>query len=132
MKAQCQCGQLNVEVPGPSAAVVACHCIACQRRTGSPFGAAAYYPNDQVHVTGVSVRYDRATDLGGAFENHFCPDCGATVFFRGSKNAGVTGVAIGAFVDHHEMAPVRSVWEQSKHPWVSIPTALQHFDRGRT
>lgn len=131
MEARCQCGQLKIHVPGPTTAVVACHCIACQRRSGSPFGAAAYYPHDQVKVEGEAKRYDRATEPGGTFENYFCPNCGSTVYFRGSKNAEVTGVAIGAFVDRHEMAPIRSVWEQSKHPWVTIPTALQHFEMGR-
>ena len=132
MIAQCQCGQLKVEVPGPSPAVVACHCIACQRRTGSPFGVAAYYPDEQIRVTGPAARFDRATEMGGVFENYFCPACGATVYFRGTKNAGVTGVALGAFIDRQEMAPVRSVWEQTRHPWVTIPTALQRFERGRT
>lgn len=132
MQATCQCGQLAVTVPGPTGAVVACHCIACQRRTGSPFGVAAYFPDDEVSIAGAAVRYDRATDLDGIFENYFCPVCGATVYFRGSKNAGVTGVALGAFVGDHGMAPIRSVWEQSRHAWVTIPTALQHCDRGRT
>lgn len=132
MKASCQCGQLTVEVPGPTPAVVACHCIACQRRTGSPFGVAAYFAHDQVKVSGTSKRYDRPTALGGVFENHFCPDCGTTLYFRGGKNPDVTGVAIGCFVDSHEMAPARSVWEEGRHAWVSIPTALQHFEQGRT
>ncbi len=131
MEATCQCGQLKVRVPGPTVAVVACHCIACQRRTGSPFGEAAYYPHDQVTVEGTARRYDRTTDLDGVFENYFCPDCGSTVFFRGTKNVEVTGVAIGAFVGPHEMVPVRSVWEQTRHAWVTIPTAVQHFERGR-
>jgi hypothetical protein len=48
-----------------------------------------------------------------------------------SKNPDVTGVAIGAFVDAPAMAPIRSVWESSRHSWVTIPTALEHFDRGR-
>eukprot|EP01037_Dinobryon_pediforme_P018246 gene18246-18504_t len=132
MDAQCQCGQLKVRVLGPTTAVVACHCADCQRRTGSPFGVAAYYPHDQVKVEGRTCRYDRGTALGGVFENYFCPDCGSTVFFRGAKNPDVTGVAIGAFVAPHDMVPIRSVWEQNKHAWVTIPTALQHFDRGRT
>jgi hypothetical protein len=129
--ATCQCGQLKVRVPGPTPAVVACHCIACQRRTGSPFGVAAYYPDDQVVVEGAFKRFVRATALGGEFENFFCPDCGSTVFFRGTKNAGVTGVAIGAIADEHGMAPIRSVWEQSMHQWVTIPTAVEHFSQGR-
>ena len=132
MEARCQCGQLKVTVPGPTLAVVACHCIACQRRTGSPFGVAAYYPHDEVVVEGKASRFDRPTASDGNFENYFCPQCGSNVYFRGSKNPDVTGIAIGAFVDAHDMAPIRSVWEQSRHRWVSIPTALQHFDQGRS
>ena len=131
MKASCQCGQLTVDLPGPPVAVVACHCIACQRRTGSPFGLAAYYPHEEVKVHGLTQRYDRKTDLDGIFENYFCPTCGSTVYFRGTKNPDVTGIAIGSITDPHEMIPIRSVWEQSQHPWVSISTALQHFQQGR-
>lgn len=131
MEAECQCGQLRVSVPGPTVAVVACHCIACQRRTGSPFGVAAYYPDAEVIVSGLSRRFERPTALGATLENFFCPDCGSTVYFRGSKNAGVTGVPIGAFVDHHAMSPIRSVWEQSRHAWVTISTATQTFEQGR-
>ncbi len=131
MEATCQCGQLKVRLPEPTSAVVACHCVACQRRTGSPFGVAAYYPDDQILAEGVSKRYVRKTALGGDFESFFCPNCGSTVFFRGSKNVGVTGVAIGAISDDHAMAPIRSVWEQSRHHWVTMPTALERFPQGR-
>ncbi|VXC88085.1 GFA family protein [Sphingomonas sp. AX6] len=113
MKAQCQCGQLIVTMPGPTVAVVACHCIACQRRTGSPVGVAAYYPDSQVIVSGQSKRFERPTALGATLENFFCPDCGSTVYFRGSKNAGVTGIPIGAFVDPNAMVPIRSVGAES-------------------
>lgn len=40
--AHCSCGALRVEVSGEPALVAACHCIACQRRTGSPFGVTTY------------------------------------------------------------------------------------------
>lgn len=132
MEATCQCGQLRVTASAPSAGVVACHCIACQRRTGSPFAVGAYYPHDALTITGEAKRYDRPTALGGHFENYFCPTCGSTVYFRGTKNPGVTGVAIGAMLDPGELQPVRSVWEQSRHHWVTIPTATEHFDQGRT
>lgn len=131
MKASCQCGQLNVEVPGFTMAVVVCHCRACQKRSGSPFGEAAYYPNEQIVVSGATKKFSRPTDLGGNFEQFFCPECGTTVFMRGAKNPDVTGIPIGLFDSEHSMRPIRSVWEEMRHDWVEIPTALQHFPRAR-
>ena len=131
MRASCQCGQLQVKVPGPTMAVVACHCVACQKRSGSPFGEAADYPHDQVKIEGETRQFSRSTNLGGTFDQFFCADCGTTVFMRGTKYPEVTGIPIGLFDDAHTKQPVRSVWEDRKHPWVEIPTAMQHFSRAR-
>jgi len=61
MRAQCQCGQLAVDLPGPTPAVVACYCQYCQRRTGSPFAALAYYPADNLTIRGEAKRFERRT-----------------------------------------------------------------------
>ena len=39
--ASCSCGQLRIEVQGDPQGVGVCHCLACQRRTGSVFAALA-------------------------------------------------------------------------------------------
>jgi hypothetical protein len=122
MEATCQCGRLSVALPGPSPAVVACHCSACQRRTGSPFGVLAYYPSEVLTITGQATRYDRPTDTGGTFATFFCPTCGSTVYARADKHPTMLGIPVGAVADAGFPAPVRSVWEDRKHPWVTIPT----------
>ena len=132
MEAKCQCGQLSVTVPGPSPAVVACHCGYCQRRSGSPFGLLAYYPSDRLDVTGEAVRYERPTATGGKFETFFCPICGSTVYARAGKHPTMLGVAVGAFGDPAYPAPVRSVWEERKLSWVAIPEPVEHFPQGRS
>lgn len=131
MKASCQCGQLHVAVPGPTLAVVACHCLACQKRSASPFGEAAYYPHEQVKIEGHAKHFVRATDAGGTFDQFFCPECGTTVYMKGTKNPHVTGILIGLFDEPNSMQPIRSVWEETRHIWVEIPTAAQHFQRAR-
>lgn len=112
-------------------AVVACHCLACQKRSGSPFGEAAYYPHAQVTISGDARQFTRQTAAGGTFDHFFCPGCGTTVFMRGTKNPDVTGTPIGLFDDPHEMRPIRSVWEDRRHNWVEIPGAVQHFPGAR-
>jgi hypothetical protein len=131
MRAECQCGALSIELPGPTLAVVACHCVACQRRSGSPFAVLAYYPADQLKIAGDAKRFERPTDQGNLFETYFCPECGSTVYAKASKHPTMIGVAIGAIADPDFQAPVRSVWEQSKHKWISVPGDVQHFPKGR-
>lgn len=131
MKAQCQCGQLRVETPAASPAIVACHCVDCQRRSGSPFGVAVYYPTEVLKITGKSCKYVRETASGGQFRTYFCRDCGSTVHMDGDKNAGISGIPVGAIADPDFPPPVRSVWEQSMHKWVKIDPASDHYPQGR-
>jgi hypothetical protein len=129
--AECQCGQLLIHLPVSSPAVVACHCTACQRRSGSPFGVLAYYPADQLTIAGEVKRFERPTDEGNIFESFFCPECGSNVYARSGKHPAMIGVAVGAIADPAFPAPIRSVWEQSMHKWVTMPGEVQHYARGR-
>src|ERR1043165_4785867 len=113
--AQCACGEVKVVTEGEPSAVVACHCLACQRRTGSVMGIGAYWPDDKVKVSGITREFGRPTDLGHVLTARFCPNCGTSVLWSSPRNPGMVGVAVGAFADPAFPAPVRSVWEQSKH-----------------
>ena len=132
MRAQCQCGQLSAEVAGPADAVSACHCLDCQRRSGSPFGVIAYFPADDVSVVGESERYTRATDSGATLTTGFCPECGSTVWARADKHMGQIGIPVGAFADPAFPPPMRSVFEDRRHSWVQMPADIPRYPRGRT
>jgi hypothetical protein len=129
--AQCSCGRLSVSVDVEPSAVVACHCVGCQRRSGSPFGVGAYYPQDLATIRGESKTFNRPTDSGHPFVTHFCPECGTSLYWYAMRNPGLIGIAVGAFGDPAFPSPVRSVWEQSKHAWIDIDPAQQHHPRGR-
>jgi N-methylhydantoinase B/oxoprolinase/acetone carboxylase alpha subunit len=43
--------------------------------------------------------------------------------------SALIGVAVGALVDPKYPAPVRSVFELSKHIWVQIDGAVEHFQQ---
>lgn len=131
MKARCQCGQLSIDLPGPTPAVVACHCTYCQRRTGSPFGVLAYYPFDALVISGDTTRFERPAATGAEFASFFCPVCGSTVYVRAAKHPTMIGVPVGAVADPEFQAPVRSVWAEGMHRWVSIPSAVEHLQQGR-
>ena len=52
--ASCSCGELSAQVQGDPVRVSICHCLACQRRTGGPFGQQARFLRGQVTVSGPS------------------------------------------------------------------------------
>jgi hypothetical protein len=105
-----------------------CHCLACQRRTGSAFGLQARFPADRVRVVGRHSDYVRASDWGEERTFHFCPDCGATVFYATATAPDVVAVPVGAFADPFFPPPTVSVYESRRHPWLSVPDAIEHED----
>jgi len=98
-QAQCACGAVRVTTTGDPSVVIACHCIACQRRTGSVFGTGAYWPEEKTAVAGATSQFSRTTDLGNTFTTHFCPVCGTSMYWSSGRNPGAIGVAAGAFAD---------------------------------
>lgn len=125
--ARCCCGALKLTLQEPSKLVVACHCLDCQRRTRSPFGVGAFYAVDAVVISGASRDFVRDAESGGKVRSHFCPNCGSTVFWKADNLPSMIGVAIGALDDPKSKAPARSIFERSKHDWVHIEGAVQHF-----
>jgi hypothetical protein len=127
-RAACSCGQLHVTTEGDPVRVSMCHCLACQRRTGSVFGAQARFARDQVSISGRSTEYVRIGDEGSRVTFHFCPACGATVYYQIDDLPDVTAIPVGAFADPTFPAPRVSVYEARRHAWVSIPADAEHID----
>jgi hypothetical protein len=130
--AHCSCGSLRAEATGEPALLGVCHCTQCQRRTGSAFGVGTYFPKEKVRVEGPSKVYVRGSDSGRKIEGHFCLDCGSTVFWYSESFPDLIGIAFGAFADPSMPWPTASVWETTRHPWVTFDHKLDHFERGRT
>lgn len=132
MKATCQCGRLTAEIdPTAEPIGVVCHCHDCQRRSGSPFGALAYLPEDMVAIAGSRTEFTRTTDAGNEFTNGFCPGCGGTVYTYPSKYPGMVGIAYGALAGEDVPMPVRSVYERSAVPWLSLSEDMDHHPVGK-
>jgi hypothetical protein len=113
------------------AMTVLCHCLDCQRRSGSPFGVMAYFPAEAVAIEGHATRYERRADAGNTFTNGFCPNCGSTLFSLPGKYPELVGISLGTMADPSFPPPARSVYEQSRHPWVTLPEDMPRHPRGR-
>jgi hypothetical protein len=127
--AACSCGQLRIEVHGEPLGVGVCHCLACQRRTGSVFAALARFAAPYT-VMGTASEYVRVGDQGARFRFRFCPVCGTTVFHteEGHEQSAAT-VAVGAFADPGFPPPQASIYDRRRHPWVQLPPGTKTHDK---
>jgi hypothetical protein len=98
-----------------------CHCLECQRRTGAVISNQARFPREQVTFAGKATAWMRTAESGNALTFCFCPTCGSTVYWENEGFPGYVAVAIGNFADPNFPAPTIAVWEESRHPWVSLP-----------
>jgi hypothetical protein len=125
-EAACHCGQLKVATTGEPLSVSICHCLACQRRTGSAFGMQAGFKTDQAEVSGRYSDFSRVSDEEDHREHvfHFCPDCGSQVFYTEPDAPDWIVVSIGAFADPSFPPPTESGYDHHRHLWVGLPDSV--------
>ena len=125
--ASCSCGQFTVRVVGEPVRISICHCLACQRRTGSPFSHQARFPRANMSCLGASSEYVQAGDEGPGARFHFCPRCGATVYYEPLALPDFVAIPVGAFADPDFPPPTVSVYEERMHVWVVPPSGAEHI-----
>ena len=127
--ARCHCGQLQLECDGEPIKISMCHCLDCQRRTGSAFSVAVFYDRGRVRVArGATMAFERPSASGFAVRFHFCPACGSNVYWEPARLPNAIGIALGAFADPTFPEPDQSVWTKDKHSWLSIPSGTTIYE----
>lgn len=118
--ASCRCGRLRATCEGEPVRISVCHCLDCQKRSGSAFAAQARWPDAQVRIEGKATSWSCTADSGNRATFYFCPTCGGTIAYTAEAMPGVTAIPLGTFADPQFPAPHYSVYEDRKHAWVTI------------
>jgi hypothetical protein len=94
-----------------------CNCTECQKMTGSAFSTAAYWDAANViSISGEHRAYARGADAGRKVTWHFCPICGAKMFWYAELFPDKIGLPVGGFNDLEFPRPMMAVWCRSKFP----------------
>ena len=122
--ASCHCGKLVLRCAGEPVKVSLCHCFDCQKRTGSLFSVAAFYPRESVALmAGEAKMFHRPSASGFDVSFHFCPDCGSSLWWEPERLPHLIGVAAGTFADPDFPMPQQAVWSEQRHKWLALPLA---------
>lgn len=115
--ASCSCGQLRITCEGEPVRISICHCLECQKRTGSVFATQARFPREAVTIEGRATQWTRRGDSGGSATFNSCPVCASTVYWELGDAPDFLAVAVGMFADPGFPPPHVSVYEERRHPW---------------
>ena len=128
--AHCQCGALRLRLEGDPLRVSICCCTECQGRTGSAYGVGALFSADQVKdIQGPGKTYTRTSDAGRWLRQHFCIECGSTVYWEAEFRPGAIIVAYGAIEGRESLSPIVAHWTDHKAPWVELPPDIPRLAR---
>jgi len=121
----CLCGAVRYTISAPVATLRACHCLNCQKHTGSGGSINAVVPADQFKVTkGEPKRYDdAATKSGRTLSRFFCGNCGSPLFSQRNPDIGLRIVRAGS-LDSSKGLKI------STHIWTSTAQSWDHIDSG--
>ncbi len=128
MTGRCACGEVRYRLASEPMFVHCCHCLNCQRQTGSAFVINLLIESDRVEVTGKTEASEAPRDDGSSQEIHRCPSCRVAVFSHYGGPA-VSFVRAGTLDAPSAVSPDVHIYTQSKLPWVSLPEDVPSFER---
>src|SRR5512145_2851669 len=124
----CSCGVVRYRLASDPLFVHCCHCLNCQRQTGSAFVINLLIEADRVQLlAGVPQPVDVPRDDGSAQRIFRCPTCQVAVFSQYGRPE-VRFVRGGTLDRPADVEPDVHIFTRSKLPWVTIPASTPAFE----
>ena len=124
----CSCGAVRYRVASDPLFVHCCHCLNCQRQTGSAFVVNLLIEADRVELlAGVPQPVEVPRDDGSTQTIFRCPTCQVALFSTYGRPE-VRFVRAGTLDDPSGVTPDVHIYTRSKVGWVVIPDAVPAFE----
>jgi len=124
----CSCGAVRYRLTTDPLFVHCCHCLNCQRQTGSAFVVNLLIESDRVElVAGAPQTVDVPRDDGSKQKIYRCPECQVAVFSDYGRPE-VLFVRAGTLDDPAGVRPDVHIYTRSKVGWIALPDSTPAFD----
>jgi len=124
----CACGAVRYRLTSDPLFTHCCHCLNCQRQTGSAFVINLLIEADRVHMlAGEAEPVDVPRDDGSAQTIWRCPTCQVAVFSQYTRPE-VRFVRGGTLDEPSSIEPDVHIFTKSKLPWVTLPDSVPAFE----
>jgi len=124
----CACGAVRYRLTSAPLFIHCCHCLNCQRQTGSAFVVNLLIEADRLVVlSGAPQPVDVPRDDGSTQRIFRCPTCQVAVFSDYGRPQ-VLFVRGGTLDEPREVTPDVHIYTRSKVGWVTLPDTTPAFE----
>jgi hypothetical protein len=125
----CACGAVRYRLKSKPMFVHCCHCLDCQRQTGSAFVLNALIETNRVEMlAGEPQPAAVPTDSGKPHRIFRCPSCQTAVWSEYGGIEKIRFVRVGTLDQPSALQPDVHIYVRSKVPWVSLPDGTPAFE----
>lgn len=118
----CSCGAVRYRLTSEPMFVHCCHCLDCQRQTGSAFVLNALIETDRIErISGEPIPIAMPTDSGRPHDVYRCPNCLTAVWSDYGRRPNLRFVRVGTLDDPKLLPPDVHIFVRSKQAWVGLP-----------
>ena len=124
----CACGVLRYRLASEPMFIHCCHCLNCQRQTGSAFVINLLIEADRLQMlAGTPRSVDAPRDDGSVQRIFRCPHCQVALFSEYGRPE-VRFVRAGTLDDPTDITPDVHIYTRSKVGWVTLPEGTPAFE----
>ena len=124
----CACGAVRYRLTAEPLFVHCCHCLNCQRQTGSAFVINALIEASNVELVSGEPQAIAVARSGNQKQKIWrCPGCQIAVY-SDYGNPKILFVRAGTLDDPASVRPDVHIFTRSKLPWVTLPDSVPAFE----
>jgi hypothetical protein len=124
----CSCGEVRYRLTSDPLFIHCCHCLNCQKQTGSAFVVNLLIEADRVELlAGEPRQVDVPRDDGSMQQIFRCATCQVAVYSTYGR-AEVRFVRGGTLDDPSTVTPDVHIYTRTKLPWVALPPSTPAFE----
>ncbi|HEY1881063.1 MAG TPA: GFA family protein, partial [Caulobacteraceae bacterium] len=125
----CACGEVRYRLTSHPMFNHCCHCLDCQRQTGSAFVLNALIETDRIEILkGAPTPTTVPTDSGRPHDIWRCPTCLTALWSDYGRRPALRFVRMGTLDDPSALSPDVHIFTRSKQPWVGLPADVPAFE----
>jgi hypothetical protein len=105
-----------------------CHCLNCQRQTGTAFVINVLIEASRVELAGDSPVAVDVPRENGPHQIFRCPRCQVAVWSVYGGRSEILFVRAGTLDDPSQVSPDVHIYTRSKLPWIVLPASVPAFE----